>query len=182
MLGFSLAGAAAAIWYYSTFNLATNYGHYALARVFQGLAYAFFFVPLNIVAYSQLRPDQNNRASSLTNLFRNWGGSFGIAFIATASERRFDYHQTTVAATLPQTSALLEQRVRSLTDFLNQRGISVGDAHAAAVANVYRDLGNQAHLLAFMDCFRVIALVTLVAAPLTFFIRRFRAGGAPGGH
>jgi DHA2 family multidrug resistance protein len=182
MLGFSLAGAAAAIWYYSTFNLATNYGHYALARVFQGLAYAFFFVPLNIVAYSELRPDQNNRASSLTNLFRNWGGSFGIAFIATASERRYDYHQATVAATLPQTSALLEQRVRSLTGFLNQRGISIGDAHAAAVANVYRDLGNQAHLLAFMDCFRVIALVTLVAAPLTFFIRRFRAGGAPGGH
>ncbi len=182
MLGFSLAGAAAAIWYYSTFNLATNYGHYALARVFQGLAYAFFFVPLNIVAYSELRPDQNNRASSLTNLFRNWGGSFGIAFIATASERRYAYHQAMVAGKLPQTSTLLEQRVRSLTGFLNHRGISAGDAHAAAIANVYRDLGNQAHLLAFMDCFRVIALVTLVAAPLTFFIRRFRAGGAPGGH
>ena len=102
------------MWYYSTFNLATNYGHYALARVFQGLGYAFFFVPLNVVAYSELRPDQNNRASSLTNLFRNWGGSFGIAFITTASERRFDYHQSMVSAALPQTSGLLEQRVRAL--------------------------------------------------------------------
>ena len=37
--------------------------------------------------YSQLRPDQNNRASSLTNLFRNWDGSFGM-FITTAAERR----------------------------------------------------------------------------------------------
>ena len=140
-------------------------------------------MPLNIVAYSELRPDQNNRASSLTNLFRNWGGSFGIAFIATASERRYDYHQAMVAA---EAAADLRpaRTTRSLADqsFLTQRGISAGDAHAAAVANVYRDLGNQAHLLAFMDCFRVIALVTLVAAPLTFFIRRFRAGGAPGGH
>ena len=43
----------------------------------RGLGYAFFFVPLTMVAYSQLRPDQNNKASSLTNFFRNWGGSFG---------------------------------------------------------------------------------------------------------
>ena len=77
----SLVIGAAAMWYYSTFNLATDYGHYALARAFQGLGYGFFFVPANVIAYSQLRPDQNNRASSLTNLFRNWGGSFGIAFI-----------------------------------------------------------------------------------------------------
>ena len=46
----------------------------------RGLGYAFFFVPLSVLAYSQLSPDQNNKASSLTNFFRNWGGSFGIAF------------------------------------------------------------------------------------------------------
>jgi DHA2 family multidrug resistance protein len=170
------------MWYFSTFNLATNYGHYALARVFQGLGYAFFFVPLNVVAYSELRPDQNNRASSLTNLFRNWGGSFGISFITTASERRFDYHQSIVSAAVPRTSGLLEQRVRSLTSFLGQRGFSAADAHTAALSNIYRQLGNQAHLLAYMDCFRVLALATLVVAPLTFLIRRFRVGGAPGGH
>jgi DHA2 family multidrug resistance protein len=182
LLGCSLLGVAASMWYYSTFNLATNYGHYALARVFQGLGYAFFFVPLNVVAYSELRPEQNNRASSLTNLFRNWGGSFGIAFITTASERRFDYHQSIVSAAVPQTSGLLEQRVRALTSFLVQRGFSAGDAHAAALSNVYRQLGNQAHLLAYMDCFRVLAWATLAVVPLTFLIRRFRAGGGPGGH
>ena len=65
----SLMIGAAAMWYYSSFNLATDYTHYALARAFQGLGYGFFFVPVNVIAYSQLRPDQNNKASSLTNLF-----------------------------------------------------------------------------------------------------------------
>ena len=82
------------MFYYSGFTLQTNYAHYAWARAFQGLGYAFFFVPLSVVAYSQLRPDQNNRASSLTNLFRNWGGSFGIAFVTTMSERRQNFHQS----------------------------------------------------------------------------------------
>jgi DHA2 family multidrug resistance protein len=90
LLACSLLGVAVSLYYYSSFNLATNYGHYAMARVFQGIAYGFFFVPLTVVAYAELRPEQNNRASSLTNLFRNRGGSFGIAFITTASERRFD--------------------------------------------------------------------------------------------
>jgi MFS transporter, DHA2 family, multidrug resistance protein len=77
---------------------------------------------------------------------------------------------------------LLERHVRALNTFLVQRGISAGDAHTAALSNVYRQLGNQAHLLAYMDCFRVLAWATLAVAPLTFLIRRFRAGGAPGGH
>ncbi len=81
LLTISMITVGAAMWYYSTFTLATDYTHYALARAFQGLGYGFFFVPVNVLAYSQLRADQNNRASSLTNLFRNWGGSFGIAFI-----------------------------------------------------------------------------------------------------
>ena len=59
--------------HYSHFNLQTDYSHYALARCLQGFGYAFFFVPLSVMTYSQLRPDQNNKASSLTNFFRNWG-------------------------------------------------------------------------------------------------------------
>src|SRR6202522_2099602 len=78
--------------HYSHFNLDTDYTHYALARGLQGFGYAFFFVPLTVIAYSQLTPQQNNKASSLTNFLRNWGGSFGIAFVPTISERRQNFH------------------------------------------------------------------------------------------
>jgi len=47
--------------YYSSFTLETDYTHYALARALQGLGYGFFFVPLSVIAYSQLKPGQNNR-------------------------------------------------------------------------------------------------------------------------
>ena len=67
--------------HYSHFNLDTDYTHYALARGLQGFGYAFFFVPLTVIAYSQLTPQQNNKASSLTNFFRNWGGSVGVSLV-----------------------------------------------------------------------------------------------------
>ena len=179
----SLLTGAAAMWYYSTFNLATDYNHYALARGFQGLGYGFFFVPVSVIAYSQLKPEQNNKASSLTNLFRNWGGSFGIAFITTAAERRRDFHQTNIGSGLGATSQQLGARVTALTNYLIQQGMSGADAARAATGTVYRQLEAQISLLAFMDCFRVIAWLTLAAVPLLLLLRQFKpAGKAPAAH
>jgi MFS transporter, DHA2 family, multidrug resistance protein len=179
----SLLTGAAAMWYYSTFNLATDYGHYALARGFQGLGYGFFFVPVSVIAYSQLKPDQNNKASSLTNLFRNWGGSFGIAFITTAAERRRDFHQTNIGAGLDATSQQLGARVTAMTNYLIHQGMTGADAAQAAYGAIYKQLEAQISLLAFMDCFRVIGWLTLAAVPLLLFMRRFKpAGKAPAAH
>ena len=169
--------------HYSHFTLDTDYGHYALARALQGLGYAFFFVPLSVIAYSQLKPGQNNKASSLTNFFRNWGGSFGIAFINTMSERRQNFHQSTVGGNLPPSSPGLFQQVRQVADYLQAHGFSHGDALNAAYARAYHQLQAQTQLLAFMDCFHLIGIITLVAAPIVLLTAKFRIGGGPaGGH
>ena len=169
--------------HYAHFTLGTDYGHYAWARALQGLGYAFFFVPLSVIAYSQLKPGENNKASSLTNFFRNWGGSFGIAFINTVSERRLSFHQETVGSNLPSTSGALQQQVQQSANFLEHQGIAHADALKAAYEHVYEGLQAQAHLLAFMDCFHVIGVMTLVAAPLVLLTRRFKiGGGGTGGH
>ncbi|HEX3891581.1 MAG TPA: DHA2 family efflux MFS transporter permease subunit [Terracidiphilus sp.] len=169
--------------HYSNFNLDTDYSHYAMARALQGLGYAFFFVPLSVIAYSQLKPNENNKASSLTNFFRNWGGSFGIAFVNTISERRLSFHQERVGSNLPASSGVLQQQVQRAAAFLEQRGFSHADAMGAATSHFYNQLQAQAHLLGFMDCFHIIGILTLLAAPLVLLTRSFEpAGSSSGGH
>jgi DHA2 family multidrug resistance protein len=175
LLGISVVTVAASMFFYSGFNLQTDYTHYALARGFQGLGYAFFFVPLSVIAYSQLKPGQNNRASSLTNFFRNWGGSFGIAFVTAMSERRQNFHQSVVGANLTSSSFPLQQSIHTMTDYLRQHGFSSFDATRAATLYYYTQLENQTKLLAFMDCFHIVGWVTLAAAPLVLLIRHVRA-------
>jgi DHA2 family multidrug resistance protein len=181
MLMLSLVIGFAAMCYYSGFNLATDYNHYALARAFQGLGYGFFFVPVNMIAYSQLRPEQNNRASSLTNLFRNWGGSFGIAFITTAVDRRHEFHQTNLAAGVTPTSPEFSQRLAALTNYFVVKGFSTPDALAHAQGWLYAQMQAQVSLLSFMDCFRVFAWVTLAAVPLLFLLKKAKAAPPPPG-
>jgi DHA2 family multidrug resistance protein len=169
--------------HYSHFTLDTDYSHYMWARALQGLGYAFFFVPVSMIAYSELKPGQNNKASSLTNFFRNWGGSFGIAFINTASDRRLELHQTRVGDNTPATAGALQQQVAQTAAFLQSHGYSAADAARGAYGRLYAQLQAQAHMLAFMDCFHIIGVVTLIAAPLVLLTRPFQLGGkAPAGH
>ena len=183
LLLFSLCAVFASMMTYSSFTLQTDYNHYALARVMQGLGYAFFFVPISVIAYSQLRPDQNNRASSLTNLARNWGGSFGIAMITTVSERRQDLHQNRTGDTLAASSGQLQQSVSDTAHYLASHGYSQADALRASYLRYYDLLGQQTRLLGFMDCFRIMGILTIAMVPAVFFIRRFKVGGkAPAGH
>jgi len=163
---------------YSAMNLDTNAAHYRLERVLQGIGYGLFLVPVSLIAYSQLRPDQNNKASSMTNLLRNWGGSFGIAFVTTESVRRQDFHQSNLVSHLDSGSQALQQTGHALTGYLIQHGFTSADAAGAGLGVIYRQLSEQSEFLAFMDCFRVIGWITLAMIPLVLAIRKFKLGGS----
>jgi len=163
--------------YYSRFNLDTDYNHWAWARAFQGLGYGFFYVPLSMLAYSQLRPNQNNKASSITSFFRNWGGSAGIAFVTTMAERRQSFHQSRTSANLTYSNSLLQSAVQQTASYLQTRGLSHADAMQVSYAHYYRQLLTQTQFLAYMDCFDLIGIFTLIAAPLVLLTRHFMVGG-----
>jgi MFS transporter, DHA2 family, multidrug resistance protein len=173
----SLCFISLSMFVYSVMNLDTNGGHYLAIRALQGVGYGFFLVPANIIAYSQLRPDQNNKASSLTNLFRNWGGSFGIAFITTASERRANFHQMNLGSHLASSSQSLQQNSNGMVSYLMQHGFTSADASSASLGVVYQQLLRQSLFLAFMDCFRVIGWLTITMIPLVLLVRKFKGGG-----
>ncbi len=177
MLSGALIVVGLAFLHFSRMNLQTDYTNWALARGLQGFGYAFFFVPLSLLTYSELLPDQNNKASSLTNFFRNWGGSFGIALVTTMSDRRASYHQAVIGTNLTPSSGALQARVQATALYLQQHGFPHADALNAAFAQVYEQLSAQTRLMAFMDCFYVLGLMTLVAAPLILLTRNFRVSG-----
>ena len=168
---------ALSMFVYSDMTLDANSGHYVWERALQGLGYGLFLVPVNLIAYSQLRPDQNNKASSLTNLFRNWGGGFGIAFITTASDRRENLHQSVLGSSLGSGAQALQQSAHPLITQLMHFGFTSADAGQASLGVIYEQLLRQSSFLAFMDCFRVIGWLTLLTLPLIFLVRKFKATG-----
>ncbi len=181
LIAFSFTVVADSMWYYSGFTPGTDYFHYALARAFQGFGYAFLFVPVSVVAYSFLPPGKNNKGSSLTNLARNWGGSFGVTFVTAIHERRTDFHQNLLVSHISTGIPQVQQTLRTLTRYFMQQGDSATGAATRAQVRLYEIVGQQASLLGFMGCFRLLVLASLVGIPLAFLIRPFRAGKPSGG-
>ena len=180
-LAFSFTVAALSFFYYSGMTTQTDYFHFALARIFQGFGYAFMFIPVSQLAYSYLPKNKNNKGSSLTNLCRNWGGSFGIAFVTTMLERRTQYHQSVLVTNLTSADASVRQFVRASSHFLVTRGATTPDAIHQAYGMVQSTMTEQATMLACMDCFHLLGVIVLAGLPLAFLIRHFEIGKAAGG-
>src|SRR6266446_4063602 len=179
-MGFAILGLA--LWRFASFNLATNYANEAWARALQGLGIAFIFVPVSQLAYSNLPKAKNNKASSLTNLFRNQGGSFGIASVTTMLARRTQYHQSVLVAHNTPLDERYRELLENLTAYFGAHGFSHADAVVHAQAQAFGLLERQATFLGFLDCFTALGWFVLMGVPLVFLILKFRTTGSSENH
>lgn len=173
---------AVAMWQYASIDLETDYKHVALFRAIQGLGIAPLFVPVSQLAYSYLPKNKNNKASSITNLFRNQGGSVGIAFVTTLLARRTQYHQSVLVAHTTPFQERYRETLAALSRYFATHGFTAPDAALHAKAQLARLLEQQAALLGFLDCFWVLGCACLIGAPLVFFTRKIRSAGPGAAH
>ena len=168
---------AAALWNLSHFTADISFSDAAIARLYQSMALPFLFVPINAVAYVGLRQNQTAQASSLLNVFRNLGGTIGIAFAQSLFANRQQVEQANLTYV---TNPLNPNYNNWLSDATRVLG-SAGDAVTTPLAVLYQQLQRQANMLAFLDVFRTLMVVTLVLSPLALFLKVDRSGGKPAG-
>jgi DHA2 family multidrug resistance protein len=72
---------------FSDFTSAAGYKDIFWALMFRGIGLGCLFVPINAVVLSQFQGEQLGQAAGLLNLFRQIGGSVGIAGISTFLDR-----------------------------------------------------------------------------------------------
>lgn len=169
---------AAALWYMSGFTAEITFAQAATARAFSAVALPFLFVPINAVAYVGLKQTQTAQASSLLNVFRNLGGTVGIS---TAQTLLASHRQTEQAVLVQGLSGLNP----NYTDWMAKAGgvlASAGDPVAVPMAVLYQQVVRQATMLAFLDVYRDLMVVVLVATPLVLFLKvKNSPGSASGG-
>lgn len=162
-----------------TFDIAPS--NVAWVTFLNGLATPTIFIPLSTTAMGTLRNEQMGNAAGIYNLMRNIGGSLGISAVATLVARRAQAHQSTLVTHLTPYDPAYQRWLDTLRRGLSAR---VGPLAAASqsVGMLYRQLVQQATLLAFMDIFRLMSVMALVCLPLALLFRRVQARARPGVH
>jgi DHA2 family multidrug resistance protein len=168
-----------ALYHMTSFNLQIDYRTAASARIFQSMGLAFLFVPINTAAYVGIPKGKNNNASSIINLSRNLGGSFGIALVTTMLARRAQFHQSRLIEHLTPSDPQYQTVLQNMAHTFMTKGASASQAMAEAQAIIYGLVQKQANMLAFLDNFWLLSIFCLFMIPLVFLMKRNRPG--PGG-
>jgi DHA2 family multidrug resistance protein len=178
IVAFGMAMEVVAMWAMTNISLDMSVTHVAWLRVLQSFGMAFLFVPITTAAYGGLKPEQTNEASALLNVARNLGGSFGIAGAQAVFAVRSLSHAAALDARLDPHSGPVQHLDRLAMHLPG----AVPDGPAAlsrpAIALLMQGLEKQAQVLAYIDVFRLLAVVALVGVPLALLMRRVPLGRA----
>lgn len=165
-------GLAVSSWYLSHLTLNIKMESIGWPLVFNGLSMGFIFVPMTTLSVATLKDEQIYQSTGLYALMRNTGGSIGISILVTLQARWAQVHQAALVPHLTTSNPNMTEQWKALQHSLLSSGLSTFQSAAGATGMLYRTLIRQAQLLAFMDCFRWMAVVCVLCFPLILLFRR----------
>jgi len=168
-----------AVWHLSQLTLGADYWVFARARMLQGFGLGFLIVPISQVAYSYLPLNKNNKSSSLTNLFRNEGGSFGITFANTILAQRSQFHQSILTQHLTPDKSIYRDWLHQTSAVFVHAGYCAVEAASRAKGQLYAIVNQQALLLSYFDCFVGLVVPCLAGITVGLCIKNFQPPGKP---
>ncbi|HEX3619180.1 MAG TPA: DHA2 family efflux MFS transporter permease subunit [Candidatus Udaeobacter sp.] len=153
-----------------------------IANLVRAFGQPFTIVPVTGLAIATLAPKNAASGSAIFNIFRNVGGSFGIALLSTLVTRREQFHDLrigeTVTAYAPQTQA----RIAALQQTFIEKGFDPVSALKQAYAVIKSIMTREAFVMAFNDAFLVVAIGLLVAAVAIWFCKNPKGEAAAVAH
>ena len=157
------------LWMRSRFNTQADFSTIMVPTIIQGVAMAFFFIPLMTITLSGLEPDRIPAASGLTNFVRITAGAMGTSISTTMWENRATLHHARLVENLTNGNSTLQMTLNGLN--------AAGYTHEQALGQVDRLVNQQAFMLAANDIFYLSAALFLLLIPLVWLTHPTRGGG-----
>lgn len=143
----------------------------------RGIGMGILFTPLLTLSLANIRIDMMAQASSLTNIIRQMGGSFGVAIFSHVLTQRTSYHTQRYSEALNYTGEIYHQTIDKLSAFaLQTTGATEGTAKSLAEQLILERLDLEAYIGGINDDFYIAFIVTLLCLIPVFWLRKVKKG------
>jgi DHA2 family multidrug resistance protein len=163
-LGFGVT--ALALWRMTGYSLDLSASDIIWPGVLQGIGVGMVFVPLTAAAFATLQPAMRAQGTAIFSLIRNIGSSIGISLVQTMLVRN------TVAA-----HAALTDRITSANPAWNDPAVAaiynLNVPGGAAILD--GTISQQASMIAYVDDFVLMLILTLAVMPLILLLQSPKA-------
>lgn len=153
---------AISLWQMSQFTPDVDSAHVLLAICIQGFGFGLMSTTVTAAAYMTLTPELRADGTAFLSLARRIGASIGVSFIVSQFLR---YTQVNRAA-LSENVSLYNERLHHLP---LPEAWSLGST--TGLQGFAREVTRQAEFLAYLDDFRLLALMVLALLPLVLLMR-----------
>lgn len=155
---------------------------FILANIVRALGQPFTIVPITGLAVAGLARQDAGDGSAIFNMFRNLGGSVGIAILSTVVVRRQQFHDLRIGERITGYDLALQERIASAQGQFMSKGFGADAALSQAYGSLKNVVRREAYVMAFNDAFIIVGLSLLVGAALVWFCKKPAPGAAGGGH
>lgn len=143
----------------------------------RGIGMGILFTPLLTLSLANIRIDMMAQASSLTNIIRQMGGSFGVAIFSHVLTQRTSYHTQRYGEALNYTGEIYHQTIDKLSAFaLQTTGATEGTAKSLTEQLILERLDLEAYIGGINDDFYIAFIVTLLCLVPVFWLRKVKKG------
>jgi DHA2 family multidrug resistance protein len=137
------------------------------AGFIQGISIGFLAIPINIIAFATLPPEQRIAATSIYSLMRNLGSAIGISVTGALLEINTQVNHALIAADANPFNRALHEGVAA-------RYWNLATTHGAAMLN--QEITRQARIIAYVDDFKLMLVLAVIAIPLLLLTRPASTG------
>jgi DHA2 family multidrug resistance protein len=148
---------AFSMWQMTQYSLLVDTWSIVLPGLIMGFGIGTAMVPATTISFATLASGMRNEATALYALVRNLGNSVGISVV-----------QGLLAHNMQVAHASLAEHITPYSRALPQLA---GAAGGKAVQMLNQQVSAQAAMLAYVDDFRLLMMVGLVAIPFLLFVR-----------
>lgn len=151
-------------------NLDISSKNIILPNIFMGFGMGFSMIPLVTMSMETLTNSQMTNASGVQNLLKNIGSAIGTSLVATMLTRFAQIHQHYLVKNLSELNPQFLDRLNATTGALSIYTSNDVAGHMAKYS-LYGQLIKQANLFAFMDSFKIFAILCILILPLLLLIK-----------
>jgi DHA2 family multidrug resistance protein len=165
-----LAISCVALWQMMNFDLSMGVWPFITSGIIQGLGVGLLFVPLSTLAFATVPPHLRPEGSSVYTLVRNLGSSVGISIMNALVVANTQTMHASLAAEIVPSDAVARATLPKMFD----------PATAAGITALNGEVTRQASMVAYVDDFRLMFIITIACMPMLLFMRKPRpVGGEP---
>ncbi len=159
------------VWQLSSMSLNTSADDFYWPLILRGVGLGLLFIPLLTITVLPLHNKDIPQGTSLSNMVRQLGGSFGIAMATTFIASRSIFHYNRLSDNISLFNQTTFDRLKAYAGLFISKGSDYTSAQVKAAAAIKGTVFKQAMIMTYNDVFLLVGVFFAVCIPLLLLFR-----------